>query len=47
MSADARRRRGLLRQAGGEVWGLVLEVLVVGVLVAIAFALAALTLLVT
>lgn len=41
-----RRRRGLLRAVGGEVWGLVLEILVVGVMVAAALALAGLILLV-
>lgn len=46
MSADARRRRGLLREAAGEVWGLALEVVIVGVLVAAALALAGLILLV-
>jgi hypothetical protein len=46
MSADLRRRRSLLREAGGEVWGLALEVIVVGVLFLGALALAGLILLV-
>jgi len=46
MAAEPRRRRGVLRAAGGEAWGLALEVLVVGVLVAGALALAWLILLV-
>lgn len=41
-----RRRRGLLRDVGGEAWGLALEILVVGVMVAAALALAGLILLV-
>jgi hypothetical protein len=41
-----RRRRGLLAEVGGEAWGLVLEILVVGVMVAAALALAGLILLV-
>jgi hypothetical protein len=41
-----RRRRGWLRAAAGELWGLVLEILVVGALVAGALALAGLILLV-
>ncbi|MBN2113570.1 MAG: hypothetical protein JW785_05515 [Acidimicrobiia bacterium] len=46
MSAEARRRRGLLREAAGEAWGLALEVVIVGFLVAAALALAGLILLV-
>lgn len=41
-----RRRRSLLREVGGEAWGLALEVLVVAVMVAAALALAGLVLLV-
>lgn len=47
MSGEPRRRRRLLGQLAGEAWGLVVEVLVVGVLVGAAFALAGLALLVT
>jgi hypothetical protein len=46
MTTEPRRRRGVLRVAWGEVWGLVLEVVVVGVVVLVALALAALVLLV-
>ena len=46
MAAEPRRRRGVLRAAGGEAWGLALEVLVVAALVAGALALAWLILLV-
>ena len=41
-----RRRRGLLREAAGEIWGLVLEVAVVGAAVLVALVLAAVVLLV-
>jgi hypothetical protein len=46
MAVELRRRRGALRKLGGEVWGLLLEALVVGLLVAAALGLAWLTLLV-
>ena len=46
MTTEPRRRRGALREAGGEAWGLVVEVLVVGVAVVGALALAGLILLV-
>jgi hypothetical protein len=45
MAADP-RRRGLLRAAAGEIWGLALEILVIGALAAAALALAGLILLV-
>ena len=41
-----RRRRGWLRAGASELWGLALEILVVGALVAVALALAGLILLV-
>lgn len=46
MVAESRRRRGVLREMAGEAWGLALEVLVVGLLVIGALALAGLVLLV-
>jgi len=46
MTTEPRRRRGILREAAGEAWGLVVEVIVVGVAVLVALALAALALLV-
>jgi len=46
MSPEPRRRRAVWREAAGEAWGLALEVLVVGVLVAAALGLAGLILLV-
>jgi len=46
MTTEPRRRRGILRVAAGEVWGLLLEAVVVGAAVLIALALAALVLLV-
>jgi hypothetical protein len=46
MTTEPRRRRGILREAAGEVWGLAVEAIVVGVVILIALALAALALLV-
>ena len=46
MTAEPRRRRGFLRLAAGEVWGLALEAMVVGGVILVALALAALVLLV-
>ena len=46
MSTEPRRRRSLLREAAGELWGLALEVIVVGAVVLAALALAGLALLV-
>ena len=46
MAAERRRRRGIGREAVSEIWGLVIDVLVVVVAVAAALALAALVLLV-
>jgi len=46
MAAEPRRRRGALREAAGEVWGLAIEVLIVGALAMGALALAGLILLV-
>lgn len=46
MTTEPRRRRGILRVAGGEVWGLVLEMIVVDLAIACSLALAALALLV-
>jgi len=46
MTTEPRRRRGILRVAAGEVWGLVLELIVVGVAILVGLALAALALLV-
>lgn len=46
MTVELRRRRGALRKLGGEAWGLLLEALAVGLLVAAALGLAWLILLV-
>jgi len=46
MSAEPRRRRGILREVAGEAWGLVVEALTVALAVAVALALAAFVLLV-
>jgi hypothetical protein len=46
MTTEPRRRRSILRLAAGEVWGLVLEAIVVGAIVLVALALAVLVLLV-
>jgi hypothetical protein len=46
MTAEPRRRRGILRVAAGEVGGFLLEAIVVGVAIVVALALAALALLV-
>ncbi len=46
MTTEPRHRRGILRVAAGEMWGLLLEVLVVGAAIVVALALAALVLLV-
>lgn len=46
MTAEPRRRRGIWREVGGELWGLAVEALVVGLAALVAIALAALVLLV-
>lgn len=46
MTTEPRRRRGVLREAAGEAWGLVVEVIAVGLVVVVALAVAALVLLV-
>jgi hypothetical protein len=46
MTTERRRRRGIGREAVSELWGLAIEVLVVGVAVLVAMMLAALILLV-
>lgn len=46
MSTEPRRRRGILREAAGEIWGLALEAVVVAVAALAALAVAALVLLV-
>jgi hypothetical protein len=46
MTAEPRRRRGIWREVAGEIWGLVVEVIVVGAVILAASALAALVLLV-
>ena len=46
MTTEPRRRRGILREAAGEAWGLLVEVIVVGLAALLALAVAALVLLV-
>ena len=46
MPTDPRRRRGILREVAGEAWGLVVEVIAVGLAVLVGLAVAALVLLV-
>ena len=46
MTAELRRRRGVLREAAGEARGLLVEVALVGLVALVALALAALVLLV-
>jgi hypothetical protein len=46
MTTELRRRRGILREATGEAWGLLVEVIVVGLAALAALAVAALVLLV-
>ncbi len=46
MSAEPRRRRGILREVVGEAWGLAVEALTVVLAAAVALALAAFVLLV-
>jgi hypothetical protein len=46
MSTERRRRRSFLREAAGEGWGLILEVVIVCAVILVALALAGLVLLV-
>ena len=46
MTTEPRRRRGILREAAGELWGLAVEALILGLAALAALGLAALVLLV-